>query len=201
MKWISEKLTRYIIKAGAASEELYEVYQYGFQMVLEMLCCFSICFATAIYLHLVWEFLISTGIFMMLRTYAGGVHLNHFISCFLCSITVQLAILVLNDKYQFSISISWVIILISSILIWSFAPVESINRELDKEEKAHCKKVTLKVIVVLLILAGCFTFIDNKNIVSLITFTVAVVFISQCIGIIKYRAEKALWNHNCSKHF
>ena len=192
MKWLSEKLTRYVIKAGAASEELYEVYQYGFQMGLEMLCCFGICFAIAIYLHLIWEFLISTGIFMMLRTYAGGVHLNHFISCFLCSITVQLAILLLNDKYQFSMNISWFIILISSVLIWRFAPVESINRELDREEKVHCKRVTLKVMIALLLLTGYFTFINDSKIVSLIAFVVAIVFISQCIGIIKYRAEKAL---------
>lgn len=90
---------------------------------------------------------------------------------------MQLAILLLNDKYQFSMNISWFIILISSVLIWRFAPVESINRELDREEKVHCKRVTLKVMIALLLLTGYF---------------VAIVFISQCIGIIKYRAEKAL---------
>ena len=88
MKRLSEKLTAYIINAGAVSEELYAVYQYGFQIGLEMLCCFVTCLSVAIYMHMIPEFAIFTGIFMLLRTYAGGVHLNSFGSCFICSVTV-----------------------------------------------------------------------------------------------------------------
>ena len=39
MKWLSEKITEYIIKTGAVSKELYAVYQYGFQIDLEMMSC------------------------------------------------------------------------------------------------------------------------------------------------------------------
>mgnify|MGYP003209758882 FL=1 len=90
MKRVSEKLTAYIINAGTVSEELYAVYQYGFQIGLEMLCCFVACLSIAIYMHMIPEFAIFTGIFMLLRTYAGGVHLNSFGSCFICSVTVNI---------------------------------------------------------------------------------------------------------------
>lgn len=36
MKQLSEKITKYVIKTGAVSPELYVVYQYGFQIGLEI---------------------------------------------------------------------------------------------------------------------------------------------------------------------
>lgn len=190
MRRLSEKLTGYVIKAGAVSEELYAVYQYGFQIGLEMLCCFVVCLSIAIYLHMIPEFIVFTGIFMLLRTYAGGVHLNSFGACFICSVVVQTASLFISNKYQFSVGSAWSIILISAVLIWKFAPVESISRELDRDEMEHCKKVTLKIIIGILSFAGVCTFVSNSEIVSLIALTVMVVFVSQCIGIIKYKVEK-----------
>lgn len=44
MKYFSEKLTSYIVKSGAVPEESYEIYQYGFQIGLEMLSCLLACF-------------------------------------------------------------------------------------------------------------------------------------------------------------
>lgn len=140
MKRLSEKLTAYIINAGAVSEELYAVYQYGFQIGLEMLCCFVTCLSVAIYMHMIPEFAIFTGIFMLLRTYAGGVHLNSFGSCFICSVTVQIIAMYFNSKYKFTVGTAWLLILVSAILILKAAPVECINRELDDTEKRTLQK-------------------------------------------------------------
>lgn len=105
MKWLSEKLTNYVIKTGVVSKELYAVYQYGFQIGLEMFCCFTACFIIAIYLHIISEFIIFTGIFIMLRTYAGGIHLNCFGSCLICSVVVQTVALLISITYQFPIKV------------------------------------------------------------------------------------------------
>lgn len=72
MKQLSEKITEYVIKTGAVSSESYDIYQYGFQIGLEMLCCFVTCLSIATYMHMIPEFAIFTGIFMLLRTYAGA---------------------------------------------------------------------------------------------------------------------------------
>ena len=75
MKYLSEKITDYIIKAGAISKESYAIYQYGFQIGLEMLSCFLICFGISIYLHMIPQFFSGLLVyFMLLRTYAGGLH-------------------------------------------------------------------------------------------------------------------------------
>lgn len=190
MKRLSEKLTSYVIKTGVVSEESYAVYQYGFQIGLEMLCCFVICLSIAIYLHMIPEFIVFTGIIMLLRSYAGGVHLNSFGACFGCSVIVQTLVLIINSKFSFPILKAWVIILVSAFLILQSAPVENANRKLDSEGKKHCKKVATKIVIGIFIVAGCGTLAGATKIVSLVALTVLVVLISQYIGIVKNKVDK-----------
>ena len=131
MKFLSEKLTDYIIKSGAISEESYAIYLYGFQIGLEMMSCFLTSLFIALYLHMIPQFLVSTATFVLLRTFAGGIHLKSYLGCFICSIAVQTMILLVNKYYTLKYSISWLVILSGTILILKMAPVENFNRELD----------------------------------------------------------------------
>lgn len=190
MKCLSEKLTDYVIKTGVISEESYAIYQYGFQIGIEMLSCFLVCLGIGIYLRMIPEFLVFTGSFILLRTYAGGLHLNSFTRCFICSVFVQTLVLLISKQYTILLPIAWVIILGGSILIWRIAPVENINRELDIDEKVHCKRVTVKVLSGIIAFVWVCTLLGMDNMVSLISVTILIVLISQYIGIEKYKIEK-----------
>ena len=190
MRYLSEKITDYIIKSGAISGESYEIYQYGFQIGLEMGSCFLVSLGIALYLYMIPQFFVFTGVFMLLRTYVGGLHLNSYLGCFICSIAVQTITLLINSTYAIVFPVAWGIILISTVLILKNAPVENINRELDAEEKKHCKEVTMKILASVLIFSiGC-TVVGLDSIVSLISMTMLIVSISQYIGMIKYNIEK-----------
>lgn len=190
MKRLSEKITDYIVKSGAVSEESYAIYQYGFQIGLEMLGCFLVCFCIALYLHMIPQFFVFTGVFMLLRTYAGGAHLNSYLGCFICSTVVQTIILLINNHYVIVLPIAWGIIIVSAALTLKNTPVESINKELDADEKRHCRNVMVKILAgVLIFSVGC-TVAGLNGIVSLISLTILIVLISQYIGIIKYNIEK-----------
>lgn len=194
MKYLSEKITDYVIKNGAVSRESYAIYQYGFQMGLEMASCFLTCFCIAIWLHMIPEFVVFTIVFMLLRTYAGGLHLNGFGACFLCSVSVQSLILVLNSKFTFPVIGSWLCIVGGLSIVWILAPVENINRELDQNEKEHCKKVTGKIISGILAFAVFCTIAGFLEMVSLVAMTVLLVSISQCTGVLKYKIEKNVYS-------
>ena len=107
MKYFSEKLTGYIVKSGAVPEESYEIYQYGFQIGLEMLSCLLACFGIAVYLHMIPEFAVVTGIFMMLRSFVGGVHLNSFGACFMCSVIIRCATISSTLDIHIDLSPRW----------------------------------------------------------------------------------------------
>ena len=139
---------------------------------------------------MILEFVVFTIIFMLLRTYAGGIHLNSFVGCFICSVTVQTMILLINRQYTLICPVSCFIIFGGALLILKVAPVENINRELELDEKKHCKKVTMKVLICIIIFsAGC-TFGRMSDMVSLIALTILQVLISQYMGIVKYKFEK-----------
>lgn len=190
MKYLSEKITEYVIKVGVISEESFAIYQYGFQIGLEMFSCFTVCLGIAILLHMIPQFIVSTSIFILLRTYAGGVHLNSYFSCFFCSVSIQTLILLVNSWYTIMLPVSWGIILAGFMLILNNSPVENINRELDKEEKKHCKKMTTYILIGIVIYScGC-TVASMNKMVSLISSTMMIILISQYLGMIKYNIEK-----------
>ena len=106
------------------------------------------------------------------------------------SVTVQTLVLVVNRLYTQPLNLAWGIIVLSSVLIWNMAPVQSINRELDADEKKHCRKVAVKIIVGIYVFAGICTLTGMNAIVSLVAVTMAAVLISQYIGAVKYKIEK-----------
>lgn len=190
MKFLSEKLTDYIIKSGAISEESYAIYLYGFQIGLEMMSCFLTSLFIALYLHMIPQFLVSTATFVLLRTFAGGIHLKSYLGCFICSIAVQTMILLVNKYYTLKYSISWLVILSGTILILKMAPVENFNRELDLDERKHCKGVTKKVLMGIIVVSAVCTCFERNNIVSVIALTIIVVLLSQYWGMVIFKQEK-----------
>ena len=98
---------------------------------------------------------------------------------------------VFNNKYKFTVSIAWILILMSAILILKAAPVESINRELDNTEKEHCQKVTMKILMGVIAFAICCTVGLIQDMLSLISLTTFIILISQYVGILKYKIENS----------
>ena len=190
MKKLADKLADFIVQEGAVPEQAYAVYQYGFQIGLEMLLCFLICLIISIYINMIPESIIFMIIFILLRTYAGGVHMEKFISCLLCSVVVQSSVLLLNRYYQFSIIQAWVIIVCcSGVIIW-LSPVDNINRMLEDIEKIYFQRKTQNIVLGILLFSGICTLIRLDGYISLIAEIMIVVVISQYIGKIKYKLEK-----------
>lgn len=86
-------------------------------------------------------------------------------------------------------------------MIWKIAPVENINRELDTDEKVHCKRVTIKVLSGIIVFTLACTLCGMNDMVSLISVTILIVLISQYIGIEKYKIEKRGGNNRCDLLF
>ena len=97
---------------------------------------------------------------------------------------------IINRQYTLTCPVSWLIIFCGALLILKVAPVENINRELDLDERKHCKEVTIKVLIgIIFFSAGC-TVGRISNILSLIALTILQVLVSQYLGIAKYKYEK-----------
>lgn len=196
MKKIANKLASYVVHTGGISEQSFEVYQYGFQMGLEVMVCFVTSLGIAVYLHMIFEFAIFITIFILLRTYAGGLHIKSFLGCYLCSVATQTAALLFFKHYQLPLMYAWVMIIVCSGAILWISPAESIEREIDEGERNYYKKVIQKVIFFTVIFAFCCTVFHMARYVSLVSITMLIMLCSQYMSIIKFKIEVKIQGSN-----
>ena len=140
MEKISKKLADYVIQNGTIEEEEREIYEYGFSIATEMLLCILVCFSTSMILHTFVEGILFFAIFIPLRSYAGGLHLNNYWSCFSLSCLTFFIIMMLGKYLEFPIHIALIIFFLLEIVVYNLYPVENINRIVDADEDKQFKK-------------------------------------------------------------
>jgi accessory gene regulator B len=189
MKELAEKLAIYVWHSGEISKEDFAIYKYGFEIGLEMTLCFVVSAVISAYLGMQREFLLFILIFIPVRTFAGGLHLHKFWSCFLLSSLVQVGVLLFSKRICFSALNSWLIIAFSMIILLLISPVETSNRKIDIEESRYFIKRVKAVFCLILILTIIFTLFSYFKYVSLIAVTMVVILGSAIAGKIKYQLE------------
>lgn len=189
MEKLAGVLTNYVLKKDAISKKQYEIYKYGFQTGLEVLICMVVSFIIAMQLHMVLEYMFFSAVFILLRSYAGGLHLDGFLACFCCSCLVQTGILVLAKYFQFAKIAALSIIMSMIILIVLIGPVNNINRPLDEKEQNHFRKVLKYVLVGIVLITVVLSVIGLDYYLSLMAITIIVNMVSMLIGKWKYKKD------------
>lgn len=144
MKRVSTVLTDYVIHKGMVEEDDRNVYEYGFTVALEVGIFAIFCILMALYLGMPVEGAIFFIIFAPLRSYAGGLHLEHFQSCYILSCLTYSAVLVVVKYVQVPMLVSITVLMVLEVLVCSLYPVEHVNRKVDENENKHFKVKLLK---------------------------------------------------------
>lgn len=182
MHRLAIRLTDYILDKGAIEEESYEIYRFGFQTAMEMGSCIIVSMAIALKMHMLLEYAIFLSIFILVRSYAGGLHLDSFCACFVCSCIVQSGVLLIAKNYELSRHVSFLVILGAIIAIKIIRPVEHINRSLEQSAKKYFQK-KLNVILCGIFLIGMLLFgMKMDKYLSLSALTMIVIVTSMIIG-------------------
>lgn len=126
MEKIAKKLADYVIQKGTIEEEEREIYEYGFSIATEVLLCILFCFSTSMILHTFIEGILFFVIFIPLRSYAGGLHLSNYWSCFSLSCLTFFIIMILGKYLEFPIYIALIIFVLLEIVVYNLYPVENI---------------------------------------------------------------------------
>lgn len=188
MEKLAEKITEFIAGHCDSSGEEMAVYQYGLQVGLEMAFCTLVSLGLAVYFDMLLDYILFFCLFVLLRTYAGGLHLKSFWSCFFCSVIVQLGVLLCTRNYEIKLMPAWLIIVLCSGVLFFIAPVESANRLLEKEEKDYCHKILMKILIGTILMVSCMTVLHLDKYISLIAYVMMTVTVSAVIGmaLLKY---------------
>lgn len=192
MEKIAKKLTDYVIKKEIIDEADRKVYEYGFMIMMEigLFALFSL--FICLYLHMVVEGMLFFLIFAPLRSYAGGLHLDRFSSCFILSCLTFSGILLTVESIHLSNMTAVIILIILQIFIYVLYPVENINRKVDKEENRYFKKRLYQYLGGHFLISGICVALKCDKYLLVIIVTYAMVVITMIIG--KYKNMKRAGN-------
>lgn len=182
MEKISKKLADYVIQKGTIEEEEREIYEYGFSIATEMLLCILVCFSTSMILHTFVEGILFFAIFIPLRSYAGGLHLNNYWSCFSLSCLTFFIIMMLGKYLEFPIYIALIIFFLLEIVVYNLYPVENINRIVDADEDKQFKKRLKQFLIMDGTLAIVFAIVGWSKYLQTFMFTLVMIVVTMVVG-------------------
>lgn len=143
MNKVAKTLAEYIVHKGMVDEADTKIYEYGFCIALEVGLFALTSIIIAACLDMPIESILFFVIFTPLRSYAGGLHLEKFGSCFILSCLTYSAILLLVKNFKIPIIISFALLVLSEVVVYFLYPVENMNREVDQEENQYFMSVKL----------------------------------------------------------
>lgn len=175
-----DKIMDFIIHNRKIDDEEAEIVRYGLEMAVLKITFFAAALAVSLLMNSFWQFIIFISLFSVLRSYAGGYHAKTRIRCFIQSmLLIVAAIIIMNitQKFTYIIVPLSVIALAASIIIWRIAPVDSKNKRLDFDEKAIMRRKT-RITLIAEIIIGIVLYILNFKIVPC---AVALSIIASCV--------------------
>ena len=163
-----EKVTNFIVDYLDHSRNLDKTdsayLNFGLKLIFITVSELLVMFLIAYFLNIFWPVVISTVSFLIIRPYAGGVHLPGYLSCLVVTLIVFLALGLLTTVVEINTISMLLIILFVSIpgfyMINKYAPADTeiipIN---DPEQRKRLKSKAKNILIIWTITAITLTFI------------------------------------------
>lgn len=187
MEDLAKKLTDYIYQKEIITEELVEIYQYGFQCFLELSVSTICSIIIALFLGMLPECLFFFLLFIPMRSYGGGLHMKTYFACFIGSCFILTSSLMAVKYLTIPTPISFALYLFAAILILVIGPVDHPNREVDAQENRTFIKRTYFTMLISFLLALFFIFTQNTKYMFLQAIVFVFISATSLIGRLIYK--------------
>ena len=187
MENCAKKLAYYLYEKEIISEELIEIYQYGFQCFLELSVSTISSIIIALFLGMLPECLFFFLLFIPMRSYGGGLHMNTYFACFISSCFVLASSLLAVKYLTIPLLMTFALYLFASILILLIGPVDHPNREVDAKENCTFIKRTYFTMLISFFLALFFIFTQNTRYMFLQAIVFVFISATSLIGQLIYK--------------
>lgn len=145
-----ENFATLMVENNKCEEEDKEIVIYGLKMAIEIILMIITIVALGLIFGLVIEGLLFFLSFSLIRTYAGGYHCESAKVCYIASSCVVLSFFMIlkfmNVDYMFLVSS--IMVIVSSIAIFKYAPISTKNNPLDNEAKDHFRKKAITNLII-----------------------------------------------------
>jgi len=141
---IIQRVTDELVSNKIIAPEDRELYTYGLQQgALMLLNILTILFVGRMF-GMLWQSVVFMITYIPLRTYAGGYHARTQLGCYISSVVLIVAMLLVIKFIPWTNFILITISIISGLIIYILSPVEDSNKPLDSTEvKVYGKKARM----------------------------------------------------------
>lgn len=162
-------MTDQIIKNNSELASEREIYVYAIETLLLQASVYLPLIIVSLYLKILFPMLIFLFFLIFLRGQTSGYHSNSAFSCFIFSILTSIGNVWFSLEYlNDSLSLVFVLLVVSSLYIYKQAPINHVNLNLTNYEAKYMKKKTFRIMVVELILIVFFAFFQTTQWISVI---------------------------------
>lgn len=182
--WVAERMTQMLVTTSLIGEGDRELYSYGFFMLISRIYYFLVAVVTGLLMDIPLESALFYVVFMVLRTYAGGLHAKTETACTILT-TFVLAASVFGIKLMSMTSSHapfWLTLLIGCIPILLFSPLDNKDKPMTNQEKKHYRVISHVVVFLWLVLALTAKFLVIDMLCYPITFGIFLEGILLCMG-------------------
>jgi accessory gene regulator B len=149
---LSNRILEKLLKENRISKEYLEVYGYALEKLLAGLGNAILLLLTGLVFHIGIETMVFMAFYMPIRRYAGGIHASTRLRCTIISLFSVVAFikvssfLIIHISYWNYLSVG--ILILVNIIVFRYAPVDTANKRLSKENKIKYGKLSRIITIV-----------------------------------------------------
>lgn len=167
---ISKQIAKYFSSKLNLSQEEISSIDYGCQVIIYILFEMLSIILLSYFLNIFWPVVISTLVFLILRPFAGGIHMPSYFLCYIFSlivfITIGCLVNLINIPARYLINWLVFVFILSLFLINKYAPADTAIQPIkDPLRRRELKTISLIIVICwfLLSLAIMFSFANYYN--------------------------------------
>lgn len=190
MEKTADRIAEYLVRTQTVQKDKKEIYVYGFQVGLEFAVTTGTIVISAAIIGMLIECIIVLAVFFTLRGFTGGLHMNTFLSCFICSEVLLMLTLGAIHFIRLDISVIAVISILVLAVIKLLSPVEHINRPVfDWERKILSRRLNV-TIMLLMVVESILYFTHNQYGLWVVAAGELLMVLLLTAGKIRYRRSR-----------
>ncbi|MCR4839023.1 MAG: accessory gene regulator B family protein [Eubacterium sp.] len=186
IKLLSYRIAHWLERHNAISCEEEPLYRYAAFNVLYAAIPILIMLVIGMVLHVISGTILFIATFVALRKYSGGFHVQSFRTCLCFSILVEFIFIHLASYIDYAI-ILIPLIMISSVSLIRFSPIQSASRPLSIDDIVFCKRRIKIILVFLLFFCYLLCITDLESFAAYPVSATAMVAVFQYPALIHHR--------------
>ena len=187
MDKIVDEILGYVTQLYGFNDTQKEIARYGIQGIFEIGINIIISLIIMYQMDMILEGMIFFLVFIPLRTFVGGFHLETYLGCLISSSVILIAVLEISSHVTIRASLCFICSFVLELMIWRTGMITNPNRPVSANEE---KQILIRIkytLIILQIISLIMLLLQSVRFLKVIMFCLCTILLSQLAGKLKYQ--------------